>query len=397
LDRLKRLKDKNLIKVITGVRRSGKSTLLQLFQAELLHYGVAQQQIIFLNFEERQNLELTDWVRVHDEIERRMVKNQMNYIFLDEVQMVNDFERMVDSLFVKPNADLYVTGSNAFLLSGELATLLSGRYISANMLPLSFAEYTEAFPEISHDELFRKYLASSALPEAVGLEKDAPNLINNYIKDIYDTLVNKDIKNRYQIRDMANFERVTRFILDNIGNMVSAKSIADTLNAGHKAHQKDISHNTVDNYLQYLTEAYLLYKADRYDIKGKQLLRTQDKYYVVDMGFRNVLVGNNPDTDLGHKLENLVYLELRRREAWNIYVGKNDTSEIDFVVEKPSGEREYYQVAYTTHSSETLRRELEPLQKIKDNYQKFIISTDFDNSVYDGIRKINVVDWLLGK
>jgi predicted AAA+ superfamily ATPase len=397
LERLRKLRDKNLIKVVTGVRRSGKSTLLQLFQEELLASGVPKSRIISINFEERKNLALTDWVKLHDEIEAKLTDGQMNYIFLDEVQMVKDFERMVDSLFVKPNTDLYITGSNAFLLSGDLATLLSGRYLSTNILPLSFAEYVEAFPETNRDELFRKYLMSSAFPEAVGLEKDAPDLINSYIKDIYETVINKDIKNRYQIRDMANFERVVRFALDNIGNMVSAKSIADVLNAGNKTHEKDISHNTIDNYLRYLTEAYLLYKADRYDIKGKKLLKTQDKYYVVDMGFRNVLVGDNPESDLGHKLENLVYLELRRRGGWHIFVGKNDETEVDFVVGKAGGEREYYQVAYTTHSSDTLKRELEPLQKIRDNYQKFIISTDFDNSVYDGIRKVNVVDWLLGK
>jgi predicted AAA+ superfamily ATPase len=397
LERLRKLRDKNLIKVVTGVRRSGKSTLLQLFQEELLASGVPKSRIISINFEERKNLALTDWVKLHDEIEAKLTDGQMNYIFLDEVQLIDSFERMVDSLFVKPNTDLYITGSNAFLLSGELATLLSGRYISTNILPLSFSEYMAAYPEENKDRLFDQFLVGSAMPETLSLGVDSPNLIDDYLRDVFEVIVKKDIRDRFEIRDMANFEKVANFLLDNIGNTVSAKSIADTLNADNKTHEQDISHKTVGNYLEYLTSAYLFYKVDRYDIKGKKLLKTQDKYYTVDIGFRQARLGQKTDIDLGHKLENLVFLELRRRNNGHILIGKKDENEVDFVVQNNIGDRVYYQVALTTKDERTLKRELEPLQKIRDNYQKFIISTDFDNSVYDGIRKVNVVDWLLGK
>jgi predicted AAA+ superfamily ATPase len=397
LKRLRKLKDTNLIKVITGNCRAGKSTLLSLFRSELLASGVPEQNIISLNFEERQNLALTDWVKLHDEIESKLVPSQMNYIFLDEVQLVRDFERMVDSLFVKKNTDIYITGSNAFLLSGELATLLSGRYISANVLPLSFREYREVFPQENRDRLFAQYLTGSAFPEAVNLAKDAPDLVNDYLRDIYNTIVKKDIVQRYAIRQPANFEKVLKFALDNIGSAMSAKSIADTLNAGKKKTEKFISHNTINRYLQYLAEAYLLYKAERYDIKGKNLLKTQDKYYAVDLGFRNILIGNKSESDYGHKLENIVYLELRRRNSGDIWVGKQDNREVDFVVQNASGERTYYQVAYTVREPAMLKRELEPLRRIRDNYPKFIISADYDSSIYDGIQKINIVDWLLNE
>jgi predicted AAA+ superfamily ATPase len=394
LNRLEKLRDKNLIKVITGVRRCGKSTLLQLFRDDLLASGVPENQIIAINFEERKNLELTDWVKLHDEIEIRLIEGEMNYVFLDEVQMVDQFERMVDSLYVKPNTDLYITGSNAFLLSGELATLLSGRYITTNVLPLSFAEYSQAFPDENKDRLFEKFMVSSAMPETLDLAVDSADLIDDYLRDVYNTIVRKDIKNRFEIRDTANFERVVKFAFDNIGNLVTAKSIADAINTNNR--DNGISHKTVDNYLEYLTASYLFYKVDRYDIKGKNLLKTQDKYYAVDLGFRQALLGQKTDIDLGHKLENLVFLELRRRNNGHILVGKTDDKEVDFVVQNSVGDRVYYQVALSVKDEKTLARELEPLRKIRDNYQKFIISTDYDNSVYDGIEKINVVDWLLG-
>lgn len=395
LDNLLKLKDKNLIKVITGLRRVGKSTLLKLFQQELLADGVAKNNIIVINFEERESVNLTDWKILHDEIMKLLSPKGMNYVFLDEVQMVKEFERMVGSLFVKPNIDLYITGSNAFLLSGELTTLLSGRYISMNLLPLSFSEYAQIFPELSVESLFRQYLNNSAMPEAAFLFRDAPDLANNYLRDIYETVINKDIKQRYQIRDMNSFKKVTRFVLDNVGSFVSANSIAEVLNVGNRNRDPDISHKTVDNYLHYLSESYFLYQADRYDIKGKNLLKTQNKYYLTDMGFRNALVGEKIEVDLGHKLENLVYLELRRRSNGDIWVGKHDVTEVDFVVQKLAGEREYYQVALTSVDKETMARELKPLQNIKDNYQKFLLTTDPDSGVYEGIRKINVIDWLL--
>jgi len=395
LERLWQLKDKNLIKVITGVRRAGKSVLLQLFRQELLNSDVSEKQIISINFEERKNIDLTDWVKLHDEIESKLVKDKMTYVFLDEVQMVDQFERMVDSLFVKPNTDIYITGSNAFLLSSELATLLSGRYITTNVLPLSFKEYIQAYPGENKDRLFDKFLVGSAMPETLELDLNNTNLIDDYLHDVYKTIFHKDIQDRFEIRDTVNFQRVVKFIFDNIGNLTTAKNIADTLNSDNKNHKSDISHKTVDNYLEYLTASYLFYKVDRYDIKGKSLLKTQNKYYAVDLGFRQALLGQKTDIDMGHKLENLVFLELRRRDSGHILIGKTDNKEVDFVVQNNSGNRIYYQVTLSTKDEKTLQRELEPLQKIKDNYPKFIISTDFDNSVYNGIQKINVIDWLL--
>jgi predicted AAA+ superfamily ATPase len=393
--RLKKLRDKNLIKVITGVRRSGKSTLFQLFQNELLGSGVDKPQIQAYNFEDPEVNKITDWRAVYDLIKSKLVIGKQNYIFLDEIQTLPEWEKLADGLFINDNVDLYVTGSNAFLLSGELATLLSGRYITTNVLPLSFAEYAEAFPTENKDRLFGRFLVSSAMPETLDLMQDSPDLVDDYLRDVYTSIVQKDIKNRYEIRDMANFEKVIKFMLDNVGNFVTAKSIADSLNANNKTHQTAISHKTIDKYLSYLTAAYLLYKVDRYDIKGKQLLKTQDKYYAVDLGFRNALLGQETDLDLGHKLENLVFLELRRRYNGQILVGRTDNKEVDFVVQDGVN-RFYYQVALTVKDSQTLARELEPLQKIRDNYQKFLITTDYDNSVFEGIRKTNVIDWLLG-
>lgn len=394
LETLRKLKDKNLIKVITGLRRVGKSTLLQLFQEELHDSGVPVGRIIAYNFEDPAYRNRLDWGLLYDEIVEQLDDTAMNYVFLDEVQTVPSFERLVDGLFIRKNVDLYITGSNAFLLSGELATLLSGRYISTNLLPLSFAEYTEVFPGTPKSELFARFLGASTMPEAASLSVDAPDLVNNYLLDIFDTVVNKDIKNRYEIRDMTNFGRVTQFALDNVGSFVSANSIAEALNA-ESAGGEAISHKTISNYLQYLTESFFLYKADRYDIKGKKLLKTQDKYYATDLGFRTALVSGKVDADLGHKLENIVYLELRRRNTGEIWVGKHDESEVDFVVQNPGGERAYYQVAWTAHDSAILERELRALTRIRDNFPKYLLTTDPGDTTIDGIRRVNVVDWLL--
>lgn len=391
LKTLRKLKDKNLIKVITGLRRVGKSTLLQLFQEELRDNGVPANRIIAYNFEDPIYRNRLDWGKLYDEIAGQLDGSSMNYVFLDEVQTVPSFERLVDGLFIHKNVDLYITGSNAFLLSGELATLLSGRYISTNLLPLSFAEYSEAFSDAPKSELFAKFLGASTMPESASLSVDAPDLVNKYLLDIFDTVVNKDIKDRYEIRDMTNFARVTRFALDSVGSFVSANSIAEALNAEGDT----ISHKTIANYLQYLTESFFMYKADRYDIKGKKLLKTQDKYYATDLGFRAALVSGKTDADLGHKLENIVYLELRRRNVGDIWVGKHDELEVDFVVQNPAGERAYYQVAWTAHDDATLERELRSLARIRDNYPKYLLTTDPGDTTIEGIRRVNVVDWLL--
>jgi len=387
LKRLKQLKDRNLIKVITGIRRCGKSTLLEEFKNELLIDGVAPEKIIFLNFEERENLHLTNWTTLYDEIIEKVTPNDKFYIFLDEVQLINDFEKLVNSLFTKKNIDLYITGSNAYLLSSELATLLTGRYIAINLLPYSFKEYTSAFKEEKNtDRLFRKYINESSFPEAVTLSKSDENLVNDYLQSIYDTVIIKDIAQRHKLRNVNNLHRIVSFLFDSIGSYVSPTNIAAQLN--HNSPKK-ISHNTIIKYLDFLTQSYILYKAPRYDIKGKELLSTNEKYYVVDLGLKNITATNKYEADLGRKLENIVYLELLRRGG-KVYVGKHNDREVNFVVQKANNEREYYQVAFTVND-----REISAFDRIKDNYPKFLLTLDYDITSINGIHKLNVIDWLL--
>ena len=392
LERLKQIKDQNLIKVITGIRRCGKSTLLEAFMNELLKDGVATENIIFLNFEERENLHLTNWTTLYDEIIEQVNPNNKYYIFLDEVQLINDFERLVNSLFTKKNIDLYVTGSNAYLLSSELATLLTGRYIAINLQPYSFKEYASAYPdEKNTDRLFRKYINESCFPEAVTLSQTTDNLVNAYLQSIYDTVIIKDISQRHNLRNVDNLHRIVSFLFDSIGSCVSPTNIAAQLN--HNS-QKKISHNTIIKYLDFLTQSYILYAAPRYDIKGKELLSTNGKYYVVDLGLKNITATNKYEVDLGRKLENIVYFELFRRGG-KVYVGKHNDREIDFVVQKANNEREYYQVAFTVNDEKTFKREISAFDRIKDNYPKFLLTLDYDNTSIDGMQKINVIDWLL--
>jgi len=392
INRLKQLKDQNLIKVITGIRRCGKSTLLEAFMNELLKDGVAPENIIFLNFEERENLHLTNWTSLYDEIIEQITPNSKYYIFLDEVQLINDFERLVNSLFTKKNIDLYVTGSNAYLLSSELATLLTGRYIAINLQPYSFKEYASAYSEEKNtDRLFRKYINESCFPEAVTLSKNDENLVNDYLQSIYDTVIIKDISQRHSLRNVDNLHRIASFLFDSIGSYVSPTNIAAQLN--HNS-QKKISHNTIIKYLDFLTQSYILYAAPRYDIKGKELLSTNGKYYVVDLGLKNIATTNKYESDLGRKLENIVYFELFRRGG-KVYVGKLNDREIDFVVQKANNEREYYQVAYSVNDEKTFNREISAFERIKDNYPKFLLTLDYDNTSINGIQKINVIDWLL--
>lgn len=394
LQKLRQLKGQNIIKVITGIRRCGKSTLLEAFKNELVAGGVSTQNIIFFNFEERENLQLTDWVKLYDEIIKNIKTTEKYYIFLDEIQMVNDFEKLINSLFTKKHLDIYVTGSNAYLLSSELATLLTGRYIAINVQPYSFKEYTLAHNEEKNtDRLFRKYLNESCFPEAVTLSKHNENLANDYLQSIYETVIIKDIAQRYKLRNIHNLHRVISFVFDSVGSYISPTNITSELN---KTSQKKISHNTVIKYLDFLIKSYILYPAPRYDIKGKELLTTNEKYYVVDLGLRNITATNKYDTDLGHKLENVVYFELLRRGG-RVDVGKNNDKEIDFVVQKPNNEREYYQVAYTNNDEKIYKREISAISYIKDNYPKFLLTLDFDNININGIQKINVIDWLLSK
>ncbi len=395
LDQLALSKDQNVIKVVTGVRRSGKSTLLGLFQDTLREQGIADSQIQSFNFEEEKNVELRDWRKLHHRIEQKLVPDKMNYIFLDEVQKVAQFEEVADSLFVKPNVDLYITGSNAFLLSGELSTLLTGRYISIHVLPFSFSEFVQVFPEEhNNDRLFEKYLTSSSFPEAINLAKIDDKLANNYLRNIYDTVVNKDIAERYQIRGRIDFDRVVKFVFDSIGSPLSARNISNFF----KLNNDNIFHGTIKNYLDYLTKSYLVYPVSRYDIKGRRLLTTNDKYYVVDLGLRNILLGSTPGSDVGHRLENVVFLELLRRNEGEIFIGKNEDCEVDFMVQMTGGERVYYQVSYQVNDQpKTLARELAPFYKIRDNYPKFLLTMDLVPEQFDGIKKVNVVDWLLNQ
>lgn len=395
LNQLRLLKDQKVIKVITGIRRSGKSTLLELFRDDLKKQNIAKEQIQFFNFEEEKNVDLRDWRKLHQTIEEKLVQNKMNYIFLDEIQKVDHFEELVNSLFVKKNVDLYITGSNAFLLSSELATLLTGRYISIHLLPFSFKEYTEMYPdETNYDRLFEKYLNSSSFPEVVRLSKVNEELANNYLKDLYNTIVNKNIAKRYNIRNEIDFERTIKFVFDSIGSPLSARNIANTL----KNESINVFHGTIINYLQYLTKSYMIYPVNRYDIKGKKILITNDKYYVVDLGLRNLLLSDPPKSDIGHRLENVVYLELLRLNKGKIFVGKNEDSEVDFILQMPNGKRVYYQVAYQVNDRpETLKRELAPFFKIKDNYPKILLTMDLIPEEFEGIKKINIVNWLLDK
>ena len=393
LRKLRQLKDVDLIKIVTGVRRSGKSTLLELFRNELIESGVDSQRIIALNFEEVENEPLLDRHKLYHYIEDRLVPDRMNYIFLDEVQNIPEYEVLVDSLYVKKNVDIYITGSNAFLQSSELATLLSGRYIEISILPFSFAEFVSSFSGSAElSRRYDQYVNYSSFPQAVSMIETIPDQINNYLRGIYESVVTKDVMTRREIKSRRNFDNVVRFILDSIGSAVSPSSIATAMTANSQS----IKHTTVDGYLSALVNSFVLYKAERWDIKGKKLLATQEKYYAVDLGLRRVLLGRQDGSDRGHLLENVIYLELLRRGG-EIYIGKTGNKEVDFVVKSPSGDLSYYQVAYSVATEETLARELSPLRQIDDNYPKYLITLDqasFDNN---GIRHLNALDFLMNQ
>ncbi len=394
LQKLHQLKDHDLIKVVTGIRRSGKSTLLEAFKNDLIESGIAQGDIFFLNFEERENLHLTEWTALYDEIIKSRLSEKKTYIFLDEVQLVTNFEKLINALYSKKNIDLYVTGSNAYLLSSELATLLTGRYIAINVQPYSFAEYVEANKEEKNtDRLFRQYINTSSFPGAVTLAQSDQTLVNDYLQSIYDTVIIKDIAQRNKLRNLNNLHRVISFVFDCVGSYISPTNIAAELS---KKPSKSISHNTIIKYLEFLTNSYIIYPAPRFDIKGKELLTTNQKYYLVDLGLKNITTTNKYDSDLGRKLENVVYFELLRRGG-KIYVGKNNDKEIDFIVQKPSNEREYYQVAHSVNDEKTFNREISAFRNIRDNYPKFLLTLDYDSVNIDGVQKINVIDWLLNQ
>ena len=387
LEKLKSFKDKKLIKVVTGIRRCGKSTLLKIFQDYLLKNEVKKNQIISINFENPDFEDLKDYKSLYKYIEKHLVKDKKNYVFLDEIQNVKDYQKAVDGLYIKENVDLYITGSNAYFLSGELATLLSGRYIEIEMLPLSFKEYLSAFSEKTFLlDKYRNYLVKSSFPYALELEDE--NQIQTYLDGIYNTVILKDVVARKNISDVNVLESVVRYMFDNIGNITSIKKISDALtSAGRK-----ISNHTVENYLSALTDSFILYKAGRYDVKGKQYLQTNEKYYLVDIGLRYFLLGSKK-ADMGRILENVVYLELLRR-GYEVYVGKVGTLEIDFVAIK-NGDVEYYQIAQTVMHPETLERELKPLDSIKDHNPKYLLTLDVEPPTsHKGIKQVYALDWL---
>ena len=389
LNELIRWKDKDLIKVVTGIRRCGKSTLFDLFIDYLKMSGVKSNQIIYINLEDA-DYDFKNYKELYHFINEKIISEDNFYVFLDEVQNVPGFQRAIDSLYIKKNVDVYITGSNAYLLSGELATLLSGRYIEIKMLPLSFKEYISAFDNNNYQQLFLDYMRNGGMPGNINILKSNVNDLDKYLDGIFSTIVYKDIMARNNITDKLLLESVIKYIFDCIGSPISIKKISDTLTS------KGIStsNHTVENYITALLESFLIYKVERFDVKGKNLLARDYKYYVVDSGLRSYLLGKKADSDMGHILENIVYLELLRR-GYKVYVGKVDDLEVDFVAENRDGLR-YYQVALTVRDEKVLERELRSLQKTGDHYPKTLLTLDMDlETDYDGIRKVNVVDWLL--
>lgn len=392
LNELKRFKDQDLIKVVTGIRRCGKSTLFELFIEYLRQEGIEEEQIIKINLEDP-TYHFANYMELYNYVNDKLLSSKKYYVFLDEVQNVPEFQKAVDGLYIKKNVDLYITGSNALLLSGELATLLSGRYIEIKLLPLSFKEYSSAFGEEKNEErLFLEYMKNGGMPGNISILKNNPNDIDKYLDGIFSTIVYKDIMARNNINDKMILESVLKFIFDSVGSSISTKKISDTLTSKGLS----TSNHTVENYITAFLESFLIYKAERFDVKGKNLLARDYKYYAVDTGLRSYLLGKRADSDMGHILENIVYLELLRR-GYRVYVGRVDDLEVDFVAENRDGIK-YYQVALTTRDKATLERELKSLQKTGDHYPKYILTMDMDlESDYDGITKINVIDWLLDR
>ena len=387
LNELRSFKDKQLIKVVSGIRRCGKSTLFELFIDELINSGISERQIISLNFESAEFYSVKNYEDLYRTVAERLQNDVKNYVFLDEVQRVADCQKACDSLYLMKNVDLYITGSNAMLLSGELATLLSGRYIEIKMLPLSFKEYISAVGNTDISRKYRDYITNSSFPYT--LELNSKKDIYTYLDGIYSSIILKDIVSRKKINDIPMLENIIRFMFDNIGNITSATKIANTLtSAGYSA-----SVHTVNSYLSALCESFVLYRAGRYDVKGKQYLKAGEKFYIADIGLRYYLLGSKP-ADQGHILENVVYLELLRRGC-EVYVGKTDSAEIDFIA-SDSEKTEYYQVALTVRDPNTLERELAPLNAVSDHNPKYLLTLDDDPPCsHNGIRQINALDWLL--
>ena len=387
---LNKFKDMPLIKVICGVRRCGKSTLFLQYIEYLKSNDIDDDHIIFINFEDLEYEEYTDYKTLYNYLNKRIIDSKKYYIFLDEIQNVEKYEKTVDSLLVKSNCDIYITGSNTYMLSSELSTLLSGRYIEIKMFPLSFKEYVSYYKDVNNDyeDLFNKYISSSSYPFSINFKEE--NMLNKYLEDIYNSIIIKDISLRIKKLDISLLHRIVKFMFDSIGSILSINNIANKLSSdGYK-----IDNKTVSKYIEVLIESMLFYKVERYNIKGKNILSSLEKYYVVDIGIRRIKLGRNY-SDLGHIIENIVYLELMRRN-YNVYIGYFTNAEIDFVAIK-NGEIEYYQVCLSLLNEEVLKREVKSLKMINDNYSKYIISLDKVgvNSNIDGIKHINLINWLI--
>lgn len=400
LEKLKLWKNENIIKVVTGIRRCGKSTLLKQYKNYLTETGIPETQIIFINFEELEYDELLNYKSLYQYIISKLVPNKPTYVFLDEIQKVSDFEKAVDSLYVKYNVDIYITGSNSFLLSGELATLLSGRYVEISMLPLSFSEYYELRGKENPDELFADFLKDGGFPYIASMDR-VTEKIDMYLEGIYNTVIVKDIEERQQrreknsdkrkVNDIALLKKISKFLAGSVGSPISVRSVSDYIvSSGRK-----ISPNTVGDYLEALVESYVFYPVERYDVLGKQLLKMNQKLYIVDLGLRRHLLARK-SYDLGFSLENIIFLELLRR-GYSVNIGKVGNSEVDFIAEK-NDRLHYFQVTASLTDENTFNREISPLQNLSDNYPKTILTLDrFTIGDYKGIEVVNAVDWLLNK
>lgn len=398
LQQLLAWQDEQIIKVVTGIRRCGKSTLLKQYQAYLKENGVTEEQIVSINFEELEYEHLLDYKKLYSYIKERLCVNKTTYIFLDEIQKVPSFEKVVDSLYVKDHTDVYITGSNAYMLSGDLATLLTGRYIEISMLPLSFREYCEVTGD-SSDAVFAEYMQNGGMPYIALMDRTAEK-VDSYLEGIYNTVIVRDIEDRQsrrehdpdkrKITDIALLKTISRYLASVIGSPVSARGVTNYLvSSGRK-----VSPNTVDDYMEALAESFIYYPVERFDIVGKQLLKANKKWYMVDLGLRNHILPRK-NYDLGFSVENVVFFELLRR-GYKVNIGKHGVNEVDFVAQK-QGALVYYQVTADMTTQETFTREMKPLQNIRDNYEKIILTLDrFSLGNYDGIQVLNVVDWLKG-